>query len=267
MILNRDEIIRLGLISDGFTDDSLKDASYDLRIAASFDKTDDGKSQRHGDEFDLKPQGIAAVVSKEVIKLPADVCAFASVKTSLCRKGVLAINIGIIDPGWEGPISSVLLNFGKSNRQLRIDDAFLRLTFHTLLSPAKPAPTIKYTRAAYESEIKTKLDEHLAESFMDFATAAEKGSKKFAEDLRGTLIKYVPIAALMLAVLTFFLNFALLSAVSRSMPFDALQTRASALSDAVKKQSDEVRAQNEDLRKQLDAMKTQLDRLSKQKQK
>ena|ERR1700733_12976032 len=135
MMLNRDQIVARGLISQQCADGSLRDAGYDLRIASLIGKTDDGRSEKKVDEHYLKPQGVALVVSKEVVRLPPDVCAHASVKTSLCREGVPAINIGIIDPGWEGPISSVLLNFGKESYRLKNDEPFLRLTFHALESP------------------------------------------------------------------------------------------------------------------------------------
>jgi len=112
MLLNRDEIEKSNFIAEGFKTEALRTAGYDLRVRTMIVKRD-GKAETFTDDCDLLPQGIVAVVSEEVVKLPADVCAFASVKTGLCREGVVAINVGLIDPGWEGPISSVMLNFGK----------------------------------------------------------------------------------------------------------------------------------------------------------
>ena len=132
MMLNKDEIIQRGLIVGGCSRESMPDVGYNLRIATLIGKGPDGKTETYNDDFDLEPSGIAAVVSKETVKLPGDVCAYASVKTGLCREGVLAINIGIIDPGWEGPISSFLLNFGKDLYRLKNGEEFLRLTFHSL---------------------------------------------------------------------------------------------------------------------------------------
>jgi deoxycytidine triphosphate deaminase len=265
MMLNRDQIVEKGLVLGESDALSFRDAGYDLRIGVLIDNTSDGKSEVHNGEFYLKPQGIAAAVSKEIIKLPRDICAHASVKTSLCRKGILAINIGIIDPGWEGPISSVLLNFGKENCRLRNADIFLRLTFHTLAIPSSPSPMSPIDRVTYEDDVRRMLEGRLAESFMDFKRAAEEGSKKFTDNLRGTLIKYVPIAALMLAVMTFLLNFSLMSFVSRAMPWDTMQIRGQALSDAITKQTDALRVENQQLNRRLDQMKSELDRLSKKK--
>ena len=99
-MLNSDEIKARGLIPEGFHQECLRNAGYDLRIGTLISRDEKNTSKCQKDVVDLAPQGIAAAISKEIIKLPLDVCAYVSVKTSLCRDGVLAINIGIIDPGW-----------------------------------------------------------------------------------------------------------------------------------------------------------------------
>jgi deoxycytidine triphosphate deaminase len=215
--------------------------------------------QTDDDEIGIEPQGIIAVISEEIVKLPADVCAYGSVKTSLCRDGVLAINIGIIDPGWEGPISSVLLNFGKEKFPLCRGQAFLRLTFHRVSTPNEMELGPVMERAVYEAQVRSKFDKRLASSFMDFEKAAEKGSERFTKDLKDALFKYLPIAVLMLTILTFLLNFGVLSIANRAMPYDVVQLRAEAL---VEKATAGMRKENEDLKKRLEELEG---RLGKQK--
>jgi deoxycytidine triphosphate deaminase len=99
MVLNRDQIRDF---IDGMVESSLRDCGYDLTISEIFGKNAQGLVQESTDDFDLDPQGIALVISKETLKLPQNVCANAIVKTSLCREGILAVNIGVVDPGWEG---------------------------------------------------------------------------------------------------------------------------------------------------------------------
>ena len=70
------------------------------------------------------------VISIETIKVPQNVAGYASVKTGLSRQGLLALNTGILDPGYEGPLSATVVNFGKSDSLLNHGDTFLRLTFH-----------------------------------------------------------------------------------------------------------------------------------------
>ena len=85
-------------------------------------------------------------------------------KTSLCREGILAINVGVVDPGWEGPLSSLLLNFGSDSYALRPGDTFIRLTFHRIENPTKATPMVQ-ARGPYETLIRRKFDRRLAESF------------------------------------------------------------------------------------------------------
>jgi hypothetical protein len=53
------------------------------------------------------------VVSRESLRLPDTITGHVLLKNELCTKGVLAINIGVVDPGFNGPISSTLINFGR----------------------------------------------------------------------------------------------------------------------------------------------------------
>ena len=176
MVLNSDQILAMGLISQGMNISSLRDCGYDLTISTLLGKTDAGSIEENTDDFDLNPQGIALAVSEEILKLPENVCAHVLVKTSLCREGILAINIGVVDPGWQGPISSILLNFGKSAYRLKKGEAFLRLTFHTLEKPAQPGSRTVVDRARYTEDVRRKFDKRLSDSFMDFEKAAKKAS-------------------------------------------------------------------------------------------
>jgi deoxycytidine triphosphate deaminase len=261
MMLNRDQIVAKQIISGNFAKDCLRDAGYDLRIDTLIGRKENGEMVRYSDEFSLPPQGIVAVVSKEVLTLPKDVCAYASVKTSLCRQGVLAINIGVVDPGWNAPLSSILLNFGKDPYCLRAGDVFLRLTFHSMMA-LTTAAEVTIDREAYEKDIEEKFKRRLAETFMDFDRAAEKSSKKFLEDFRQLFLKYVPVAAIGLALLTFLLNYSTLTLASRVMPQDVVELRARALTEDLSKQTEDLKKDNAALREQLNSLSTKLDHMT-----
>lgn len=69
------------------------------------------------------------VVSAEVFELPADVTGHVTYKTSLTREGIWALTVGIIDPGWKGPVSTTLLNFSRQDHAITPGDTFLRVSF------------------------------------------------------------------------------------------------------------------------------------------
>jgi deoxycytidine triphosphate deaminase len=125
-MLTGEEVKRLKLI-EGDDANCYRAASYDIRIGVVL-KPDGSRTS----SYPMPPQGIAEVVSLEKVQIPPDIVGFAVVKTSLCNEGILPLNIGIIDPGYHGHLSSFLVNFGKNERTLRTGEVFLRLTFQSL---------------------------------------------------------------------------------------------------------------------------------------
>jgi dUTPase len=125
MLLNKNEILSLGLLED-FNEDHFNVVSYDM--TAKDIVTLDNKVLTN---YLLPPQGMVVVVTKESFKLKdKNIVGFTTVKNALSRKGIMAVNIGLVDPGYDGPISSILINFGKSSFEIKSDDTFLRMTFH-----------------------------------------------------------------------------------------------------------------------------------------
>jgi deoxycytidine triphosphate deaminase len=262
MMLNSTQIVDRSLISQEFDQAALHGAGYDLRISKLMIKDEKGELQQYTDDINLKPQGIVAVISKEWITLPKDICAYAHVKTSLSREGVLAINAGVVDPGWSGPLSSVLLNFGESTYCLRSGDTFIRLTFHKVpdseLSVQSPR-----SREEYEESIKIKFKKRLTSSFMNIDDAAKLGAEKLRANLRLTLFVYIPLAALMLAGLTFLVNFGTLKLANWTTPSEMVLTRAKALTEGVDRHANQLEQQNKELRTELDQLQREVELLKK----
>jgi len=50
-------------------------------------------------------------------------------KTTLTRVGIWALTVGIVDPGWNGPIGTTLLNFSRNDYTVHAGDQFLRVSF------------------------------------------------------------------------------------------------------------------------------------------
>src|SRR5712691_5628323 len=77
----------------------------------------------------LEPREMVWVLSKEEFDMPADVTGFATLRTTFTKQGILALNVGIIDPLFRGPISTALINFSDRPRAIRIGDKFFRIAF------------------------------------------------------------------------------------------------------------------------------------------
>ncbi|MEQ7874001.1 hypothetical protein ABDK56_08340 [Sphingomonas sp. ASV193] len=201
-MLSDAEIQRLHLIRDA-AEKNYRSASYDLRIGELIDPQGNVV-----ESYELPAQGIVEVISQEEVSLPATVIGIAMVKTRLCQEGILALSIGIIDPGFEGKISSFLINFGKEVRLLQKGEIFLRTTYQKLDGePSNPTP-VKLDYDEMMRERKRASVEKFEATFLSIDTVASKSAGKVFKDYKNAVLAYVGGAALVLAVLTFLLNFA-----------------------------------------------------------
>lgn len=117
-----------------FTEESsYRDASYDLTIGNIYDLKKDEEKNR----YVLKPGGMVLAFSNEVFNLPSNILGMTTVKNSLSNNGVMAVNIGLVDPNYIGPISCILINFGITDEIITKKDSFLRMTFHRLTNVEK----------------------------------------------------------------------------------------------------------------------------------
>ena len=200
-MLTDSDIKRHGLVEDG-VDRNYRSASYDLRIGQMIDPSGEIVSS-----YNLPPQGIVEVISRERIRTPLDISGFAMVKTRMCQEGILALSIGIIDPGFEGRISSFLVNFGNHNRLLQKDEIFLRTTFQKLDShPESINPIILNDQEMLRDRRRTSV-EKFERTFLSIDSVASKSAEKVVQEYKKTAITYFAVGAFALAVLTFFVNF------------------------------------------------------------
>lgn len=127
MLLSGDDIARLELINP--LPEVMDFASVNLTIGEIVTKVKNKKA----DSVLLPPQGMVLVVSEEIFDLRnRKVIGITTIKNSLSIKGVWALNIGIVDTNWFGPISSIIINFSKEDVELSKGMEFLRMTFQTI---------------------------------------------------------------------------------------------------------------------------------------
>ena len=69
------------------------------------------------------------VVSAEVFNLSATTTGHVTYKTELTKNVIWALTVGIVDPGWTGPVATTLLNFSRDDHAVALGDTFLRVTF------------------------------------------------------------------------------------------------------------------------------------------
>jgi len=247
MVLSEQSIRDANLIQRA-RPDNFRAGSYDLVIRDLITPIGEVVS-----EFLLPPQGVIKVISAESVQLPAHIIGYVLVKTKLCNEGVLALNIGIVDPGFDGPLQSTLINFGKTNIRLRSGDVFSRISFH-FLDRAESSRSI--TPQKYDDVRRSAIsymDRYLAPTFLDIEKTSEKAAEKAFGDFRGAVLKFLPIVAFGVALLTFGLNFGNMWLVNSYMkPQDIAKTEIS--TDKLEARLKELESENAALSKRLDAI-------------
>ena len=112
---------------------NLKNSTYDLTIGDIFalGPKNVKKQRRKGpyQRYFIEPQEMVFVLSKEHFELPEDVTGVATLRTTYTKRGLLALNVGIIDPAFSGPISTALLNFSNRPAEIHVGQKFFRVLF------------------------------------------------------------------------------------------------------------------------------------------
>lgn len=200
-LLSGEEIKSEGLISGG-TDALFRASTYDLSIGEIIPGGKHSQPITGNGEYRLRPGGMVRVVAKESLKLPGVITGHALPRNTLCTRGVLAINIGIVDPGFEGPISSTLINFGDADYVLRPGEAFLRVSFHRCPKSPKAYVAQAWNREAYVEESRKQVLAYLGTHFLNLDETVKKASERAFGNFRAALVIWAAVAAVGLALMT-----------------------------------------------------------------
>jgi deoxycytidine triphosphate deaminase len=196
MLLNYEQIKQKGIIID-HTEANYGNGSYNVRVGKLISV--DGEEY---DSYDIEPQGMVVAISKETFHLTDNVIGNATIKNSISNSGILAINIGIVDPGYRGHLSSVLINFGRDKYNIKSGSDFIRMTFHEFDKPKKLIPVSKSLTATdiqYINQKKIETKCYLDKTFLSLNRVEETIKK----NIINSILKYVSVFSLIVAVLAF----------------------------------------------------------------
>lgn len=118
--------------------------------------------------FWLEPSHIATVITTQRLCLPDDVTGLATLVTSLTQKGILCLNVGIIDPCYEGQLSAILLNFSDKPRQIQLNDRLFRVIFfkHNKIT-GDSLERFEYPKYEYQKDLRQRAKFEFSETFLD----------------------------------------------------------------------------------------------------
>jgi len=198
-LLSGEEIKSGGLV-DGSDDKLFRASTYDLSVG---DIILDGASLWEGTRYDLPPGGMVRVVSKESLHLPQTITGHVLLKNDLCSKGVLAINIGVVDPEFRGPLSSTLINFGRAPFSVEKGTAFLRVSFHRCPQSSK-AKLVEYDREDYLKHVRQEVLAYSGPTFLNMDATAAKAAASAFDSFKNALFGWATVIGLFFALVTIF---------------------------------------------------------------
>lgn len=255
-LLSGDEIKSAGLIG-GANADSFRASTYDLTVGEIIPGGKKAKLLPKNGEYQLKPGGMVRVIARESLKLPDSITGHALPRNTLCTKGVLAINIGIVDPGFHGPISSTLINFGSAPYPLVPGTPFLRVSFHRCHPMAARVAAETWEREKYVENAKQQVLAYSGSHFLNLDETVSLASKEAFGHFRAALIVWAAVAAVVLAVITVLVPLGA-SFVDRHFT-DRRQWEAETKKEIELKLDVESAAQINALQQQIQQLKSQMD--------
>ena len=123
-------------------------------------------------------------------------------KNELGSEGVLALNIGVIDPGYNGLISSTLINFGRADVQVEVGRPFLRVSFHRCPISRRTAEARHWTRPEYLKHVRQQVLAYSGPNFLNMDQATAEAAKQAFGSFRNALFLWAGVIAVILAVIT-----------------------------------------------------------------
>lgn len=135
-----DEIRNNELLANISLDECLQPSCYDLCIGKIF--TDKHILEEEKDSYILEPGGMITVATKEIVKLPANIAGLILPRCGLSEKGIVLVNAGHVEPGFEGFLMARLINFGKEPYPLRVSMRICSIQF-AYLDQSTDTPRLK----------------------------------------------------------------------------------------------------------------------------
>ncbi len=173
------------------SDKSLKGGCYYLRIhsiipAGNEAKIYDPKEPKVS--YVLEPGGMAWVISEEEFTIKeTSITALVTLRSSFTKKGMLALDVGLVDANFFGPIGTLVINFSTAWIRLDQGEEFFRVMFfeHDAATGDHVPPTVEKTHQEYVQDIlKTKIGQFSS----TFLQTKELGDR-IRDDVKADLVE------------------------------------------------------------------------------
>ena len=138
--------------------------------------------------FVIEPSETVVLVTKEKLNMPQDLCATYGQLNRLANRGLMILNTSIVEPGYSGPLSCVLVNFSSQKHALSPGHSIAKLTFHQVYGiPEELFISQSSTRDDYEVQA-SKNAIYLPKSLLDISGLEERVTERVGGKMRRNII-------------------------------------------------------------------------------
>ncbi len=136
----------------------------------------------------LEPGGLAWVISQEKFQIEkTSVTALVTLRSGFTKRGMLALDVGLVDANFFGPIGSLVINFSKKPIRLDAGEEFFRVLFfeHAEAVGKQIPPKVEYDHEEYAKKILSDMVGGFSGTFLQTAEM----EKRIEENLKSGLVK------------------------------------------------------------------------------
>lgn len=194
MLLSDSQIKNRGCVK-GAEDENYKCSNYYLSIGTIFSLPKNSKfgrrissqGSRKNTNYKIQPREMVWIVSNEILDLPPDITGVVTLVSRMTKKGLLALNAGIVDPTWQGPIGTILVNFSNREIELKNGDQFFRLLcmqhekpenlYNSKYVPLHTEHNIEKSRDIYLKDVELNASKIGSSEFLDIESVSQEISR------------------------------------------------------------------------------------------
>jgi deoxycytidine triphosphate deaminase/ElaB/YqjD/DUF883 family membrane-anchored ribosome-binding protein len=120
----------------------------------------------------VKPGWLVSLRTRELVTMPNDLCGLWYQTDSLSRRGLLLVNMSIVPPGYQGPLTCTFVNFGKEDVSIKPSTNVSKLLFLPL-----DAATSRSTRRIEEQDYDGYLADMARQSPVSFLRISDRAKE------------------------------------------------------------------------------------------
>jgi deoxycytidine triphosphate deaminase len=130
------------------------ECSYSFVAGVAFHPGSDSPRIEFPGEAIVKPGEMIWIRTRERVKMPNSLVGFWWQTNSLSRKGLMLVNMSMVEPGYEGDLACLFVNFGKNSIPINNDTIVAKMVFSDIRGATLSPFTGRSSREEYDARLR-----------------------------------------------------------------------------------------------------------------